>query len=296
MACTRHVPRALRDMIPVRLLVASMLGVAPAATAQQQRDEAHPEGKWEVLDHCRLTSESALDGDSFRVIHKNREYIFRLYFVDTPETDPSLTERIQDQAAYFGISTNHVTEVGEEASDFIRERLGKREFTVITRWQNALGRSRLARFYCVVLVDGQNLAEELVSRGLARIYGLRANWPDGPRSTTFINHLKNLELGARERHLGAWNDALYGRADGADSGGTPAPTVERATLENPIDLNSASYQSLQTLKGIGPVLAERIIAHRPFKDVDDLERVPGIGPKTLEKLRPFVQVEPFGKK
>jgi competence protein ComEA len=85
---------------------------------------------------------------------------------------------------------------------------------------------------------------------------------------------------------------VYGRTDDADSVGTPAPAVESATLESPLDLNSASYQSLQSLKGIGPVLAERIIANRPYKDVDDLVRVPGIGPKTLEKLRPFVRVKP----
>ena len=59
-----------------------------------------------------------------------------------------------------------------------------------------------------------------------------------------------------------------------------------------IDLNSATVQELETLPGIGPVMAGRIVIHRdtngPFASVDDVESVPGIGPKTLESIRPLV--------
>ncbi|MCS7270814.1 MAG: helix-hairpin-helix domain-containing protein, partial [Gemmataceae bacterium] len=64
--------------------------------------------------------------------------------------------------------------------------------------------------------------------------------------------------------------------------------------EPPIHLNRASSGELQRLPSIGPVLAQRIIAarsERPFQRVEDLLRVPGIGPKTLEKLRPFVTLD-----
>ena len=61
-----------------------------------------------------------------------------------------------------------------------------------------------------------------------------------------------------------------------------------------IDLNTASEQELQSLPGIGPVMAGRIAAHReangPFAAVDDVEEVPGIGPKTMESIRPLVTV------
>ena len=54
-----------------------------------------------------------------------------------------------------------------------------------------------------------------------------------------------------------------------------------------LDLNTASKEELQSIKGIGAVLAERIIAGRPYKTVDELRKVKGIGAKTLERIRPF---------
>lgn len=70
----------------------------------------------------------------------------------------------------------------------------------------------------------------------------------------------------------------------------------RDTIDFPIHLNQAETHHLQALPGIGPAIAARILAERsrngPFKTVDDLLRVRGIGPKTLEKLRELVTVDP----
>ena len=56
-----------------------------------------------------------------------------------------------------------------------------------------------------------------------------------------------------------------------------------------VDINTADAEQLDTLPGIGPVLAARIVAwrtaHGPFETIDDLEQVPGIGAGTLEKFR-----------
>ena len=55
-----------------------------------------------------------------------------------------------------------------------------------------------------------------------------------------------------------------------------------------IDVNAASLEALQDLPGVGPVTAAKIVEGRPYMTVDDLLRVPGIGPKTLERLRPHL--------
>ena len=59
----------------------------------------------------------------------------------------------------------------------------------------------------------------------------------------------------------------------------------------PVNVNDATEGELQRIPGVGPVMAGAIVAARPFRTVDDLDRVKGIGPKTLEKFRPFVTVE-----
>lgn len=61
-----------------------------------------------------------------------------------------------------------------------------------------------------------------------------------------------------------------------------------------VNLNTATQAELEAVPGIGPVLAQRIIAYRanrPFTKVEDLLAIKGIGPKTLDKLRPYVTVD-----
>ena len=62
-----------------------------------------------------------------------------------------------------------------------------------------------------------------------------------------------------------------------------------------IDLNTASAAALEMLPGIGPTLAQRIVEDRErggaFASVDDLQRVRGIGPRTVEKIAPMATVE-----
>jgi competence protein ComEA len=71
--------------------------------------------------------------------------------------------------------------------------------------------------------------------------------------------------------------------------------IERAeliALDFKIDVNEADWPELTLMPGIGEQLAKRIVADRqekgPFRDLDELRRVRGIGPKTLEGMRPFL--------
>ena len=57
-----------------------------------------------------------------------------------------------------------------------------------------------------------------------------------------------------------------------------------------VDLNTASIEALETLPRVGPVLAARIVAGRPYQSLEDLDRVRGVGPVTLAQLEPWIQV------
>ena len=87
---------------------------------------------------------------------------------------------------------------------------------------------------------------------------------------------------------------LTGGTDGAPTASPPKSNVKKTGPILPVDLNLATDSELQTIAGIGPVLAERIInyrdAHGPFVKVEDLVQVPGIKTKTLEKMRSYLFV------
>lgn len=161
------------------------------------------------LDGVQFLRNASDDGDSFHVRAKGREHIFRLYFVDTPETDNSFPERVAEQAAYFGITPADAIRVGKLAEAFTIKQLAGHPFTVFTRWMDAKGRSRLERFYAHIFTGDKNLAELLVSNGLARLHGVHANLPDGTHAAVFEKRLLAMEQKAKSEKLGAWG--LRGR-------------------------------------------------------------------------------------
>ncbi len=63
-----------------------------------------------------------------------------------------------------------------------------------------------------------------------------------------------------------------------------------------IDINIADENDIRLLPGIGPAIAERIVADRdsqgPFDSIEDLTRVRGVGERTILNLRPYVVVNP----
>jgi competence protein ComEA len=81
---------------------------------------------------------------------------------------------------------------------------------------------------------------------------------------------------------------------------TPSPSALRALRDGArIDINRARAADLELLPGVGPMLARRIVEQRAargrFVAAEDLLSVRGIGPRTLERLRPLLAFEPTGE-
>lgn len=76
------------------------------------------------------------------------------------------------------------------------------------------------------------------------------------------------------------------------------PMDELLVVGLPVELNAATAAALEVIPGLGASKAQAIVADReangPFARIEDLDRVRGIGPATIEALRPFVVVEPRG--
>ena len=78
-------------------------------------------------------------------------------------------------------------------------------------------------------------------------------------------------------------------AAGRDTGRMAGPALRLLGL--PVDLNHSSVEDLQSLPGVGPKLAERISAARPYRCSRELKQVEGIGPKRWADLRNAVTVD-----
>jgi competence protein ComEA len=76
-----------------------------------------------------------------------------------------------------------------------------------------------------------------------------------------------------------------------------AAALAAATAPEKINVNTADAEALCKLPGVGACFAGRIVAYReehgPFARPEDLAAVRGIGPKTVEKLKPYVTCEPL---
>ncbi len=173
--------------------------------------QSTPSGKpWQELTGCTLMETAYADGDSFHVKHDGKEYIFRLYFVDSPEPYQvgGYHERTTAQAKYFNIYKKDLYTIAGEATKFTSELLADKPFTVWTCWLDARGQSRLPRYFGIVLTaKGEDLAELLVRNGLARVYGAPAD-PPFSSEKKMKKALWKAEAEAKEDEVGAW---AYGK-------------------------------------------------------------------------------------
>lgn len=152
-----------------RVGVSALIAVAVLWTAAVNVPARGGSKEWIVLKDCRLIPNPANDGDSFHVSSGEKEYLFRLYYVDAPETDEMTPRRLVDQAKYFAITVPQAIEVGQAAKEFTREKLSQ-PFTVFTHMSDAMGSSRMERFYAFVETKQGDFGEQLVRNELARVY------------------------------------------------------------------------------------------------------------------------------
>jgi comEA protein len=122
----------------------------------------------------------------------------------------------------------------------------------------------------------------LLSAGLLTGTALRSFKDSGAARNAFSYVEADSEFvrGAR-----AFHESMSAKQDSSRAHSAPRP----------VDLNDATATELIALPGIGPAMAGRILAYRKehgrFASVDDLDRVRGIGPATLRRLRPLVHVD-----
>src|SRR5205085_3899030 len=83
-------------------------------------------------------------------------------------------------------------------------------------------------------------------------------------------------------------------ASAGQSSGTSGAAAGQGGSAAPINLNTATAEQLETLDGIGPATAQKILAYRQehggFRSVGELDRVSGIGPAKMAALRDHVTV------
>ncbi|MBU1692657.1 MAG: helix-hairpin-helix domain-containing protein [Verrucomicrobia bacterium] len=248
-----------------------------------------------------LVAQAGNDGDSFLIEAEGRRIRIRLYFVDTPELEASWdvdVRRVREQMRYFGLPNERkVIGYGQQAAAFVRGRLAA-PFEVYTSFASALGRSPDNRVYAFVrTADGRDLGEWLVQEGLARAYGVGREMPDGTSRDEMRAHLADLEATAMLKRAGIWAStdserlavlrAEQRKEDGElravrlDLHGAGQPSF-------PLDINTCTVKELESVRGIGPTLARRIVEARPHSTLENLLKIRGIRPAQLQTWREFL--------
>ena len=243
----------------------------------------------QMFSDAKLINNPANDGDSFLVEANGKSFLVRLYFVDCPETfvsSDSDAQRVREQTRYFGLTS--------------AERVLDKPFTIHTAFASALGRSAKGRVYgFITTADGNDLARLLVKNGFARTRGIGRKTPDGVSRDEMIERLRDLEISAISKRIGIWSESdpdripelrAKQRSEKRELQEIQRQVKKAKSPQGLLNLNTATKKELQSIKGIGPVLAERIIAGRPYKTVDDLVKVKGIGQKRFEKFRHYFVV------
>lgn len=142
-----------------------------------------------------------------------------------------------------------------------------------------------ARVNDAIVAAGGALAE-----GVPDALNLAAPLGDGAKVYVYTK----AELQPAAQAPAAARGATYAPVAAAEPPTPPTAAPQTQTQQGPVNVNTATAAELERVPGIGPATARAILEHRAkhgaFKRIEDLTAVSGIGPKTLEKLRPYLQV------
>jgi competence protein ComEA len=72
---------------------------------------------------------------------------------------------------------------------------------------------------------------------------------------------------------------------------TPRRHADAKLAGSRLNINTATEAELEALSGVGPIIARRILEGRPYRTVENLERVKGLGKKRLDEIRSLVTVK-----
>lgn len=262
----------------------------------------HAQNPLQEFRNCRLVDAEWADGDSFQVkTEAGDTFTVRLYGIDCIElhvNDESDVSRLRAQSRYFGVekSLPVAKGYGLKAKEEVQRVLSK-PFTVHTSFADGRGDPNFKRVYAFVFLnDGTDLAEHLVSRGLARAFGVSRGTPSGLSREDYLALLEDLELRAAKKGTGIWAETDWDslpaerssqRKDEADFQELTGngKLVEGQT----ININEASRDELMRLPGIGESRATALIQSRDYEKAEDLRRADGIKDGIIEKIVPFIR-------
>ena len=87
----------------------------------------------------------------------------------------------------------------------------------------------------------------------------------------------------------------YAESDSVFAARSTTPAPPASLTQRRVNINTAAAAELDALPGVGPAMARQIVeyrtAHGPFKTLDDLRNIKGLGPKKVEKLQPMVTLK-----
>ncbi len=259
------------------------------------------------LDNVHLVNGDVFSGDEFLIATKDRILHLKLYLAECPPLSYQNKQdslRIEYLSFYWGLTNSDtLLHFANTAREFTQKKLA-RPFTVYTKYQLADPGCDSMVYAFVKTATGEFLSYMLIENGLSCIQNRNIELLEISHQKRIEPEIKGREIKAILLRNGIWActdpERLINQrseirliiAEQKKSQTTALTKAESGLLK---DINTATIEEIQIVKGIGPKTAAKIVASRPYQNMNDLLRVKGIGPKTLEKIKQHFVVQSTDK-